>query len=308
MAGDLIPPPSPAGRPPPDPEFEPLPEPEEDEREAAAAAEAASRSERPSPYRARFGFVTGVLLGCGIAAAVLLLVVITSGGPKDEGLARDWSTWHPDTTDSFIGADEIAKHVQGTYRNEHEKPLASVTSGPIAFGTIPLTVAIPSGDNVQPLDGPGVQYTLGGAGKGGLLKDSKPSKARHRLLRREALELALYSFRYLPNVTMVVTLMPPAPKVEQVHPKLKGKAAAKAARAKEPSLQEQAIFYRPGDLKPQLEVPLKFTMNPATPTINRFKGEEARRVDSLTLNNLFEYVRQPGQDGRAYLVLQRPGA
>ena len=306
MAGDLIPPPSPAGRPPPDPQFEPIPEPEGGEPGAAAAPTAPPA---PSPYRGRFGFVTGVLLGCAIAAGVLLLVILTSGGPRDEGLARNWSAWHPDTTDSFIGAGEIAKHVQASYRNEKKKPLASVTAGPIAFGQIPLIVAIPSGDNVQALYGLGVQYTLGGSGKDGLLKDSKPSKARHRLLRREALELALYSFRYLPNVTMVVTLLPPAPKVEQVHPKPKGKkAAAKAAKAKEPRYQAQAIFYRPGDLKPQLEVPLKFTMNPVTPAIRSFGGEEARRVDSLTLSNLFEFGRQPGQDGRFYLVLHRPGS
>ena len=88
-------------------------------------------------------------------------------------------------------------------------------------------------------------------GKGGRLRDSKPSKARHRLLRREALELALYSFRYLPDVTMVVTLMPPAPKVEQVRPQPKDKKAKKAAAAaKPPRYQRQAIFYRPGDLSP----------------------------------------------------------
>jgi hypothetical protein len=308
MAGDLIPPPSPAGRPPPDPRFEPIAEPEPSEPASAAAA--ADTPLPPSPYRARFGFITGVLLGCGIAAGVLLLVLLTSGGgSNEEGLARNWSTWHPDTPDSFIGAGEIAKHVQGTYRNEKKKPLASVSSGPIAFGQIPLTVAIPAGDDVQVVNGTGVQYTLGGSGKGGLLKDSKPSKQRHRLLRREALELALYSFRYLPNVNMVVTLMPPAPKAEQIHPKPKGKkAAAAAAKAKSPRYQEQAIFYRPGDLKPQLEVPLKFTMNPTPPTIKSLAGEEARRVDSLTLSNLFEYVRQPGQDGRAYLVLHRPGS
>jgi hypothetical protein len=310
MAGDLIPPPSPAGRPPPDPEFEPIPEPEDGEPEAApAAAGGGSREALPSPYRARFGFITGVLLGCGIAAAVLLLVVLTSGGPRDEGLARDWSTWHPDTTESFNGAYEIARHIQAAYHNEKKKPLASVTSGPIAFGQIPLTVAIPDGDDVRPLYGVGVQYTLGGSGRAGLLKDSKPSKERRLLLRREALELSLYSFRYLPDVTMVVTLMPPAPKAEQVHPEPKGrKAAAKAAKVKQPRYQDQAIFYRPGDLKSQLEIPLKFTMSPATPTIRGFDGEEADRVESLTIGNLFEYVRRPGSDGRAYLLLQRPGS
>ena len=305
MARDLIPPPSPAGRPDPDHEssleFEPIPEKPAEPAQPAALP--------PSPFRARFGFITGMLLGCGIAAGVLLLVLLTSGTrTSTDGLARDWSSWHPDTISTFNGADEIAKHIQGTYRNEKNKPLASVTGGPIAFGTIPLTVAmIPSGDTIQVLNGTGVQYTLGGAGKDGLLRDSKPSKARHRLLRREALELALYSFRYLPEVTMVVTLMPPAAKAEQVRPKPKGKKAAKAAaKAKLPRYQQQAIFYRPGDLKPQLQVPLKFTLAPKPPAIDHLSGTEARRVDSLTLSNLFEYARQPGQDGRAYLVLQRP--
>jgi len=305
VAGDLIPPPSPAGRPPVEHEssyeYEPVPE-------EAAVDPAPAAPVPPSPFRARFGFVTGVLLGCGIAAAVVLLVLLTSGTrTPEDGLARDWSTWHPDTIATFNGADEIAKHVQATYRNEKNKPLASVTGGPIAFGQIPLIVAILSGDNVEILNGTGVQYTLGGSGKDGLLRDSAPSKARHRLLRREALELALYSFRYLPDVTMVVTLMPPAPGPEQVRPTPKGKkAAAAAAKKKHPRYQQQAIFYRPGDLKPQLQVPLKFTLAPKVPGIDSLSGQEARRVDSLTLSNLFEYVRQPGQDGRYYLALKRP--
>jgi hypothetical protein len=306
VADDLIPPPSPAGRPPPDPrfDFEPIPDEPESEREAAAPEAPLP----PSQYRARFGFVTGVLLGCGLAAALLLLIVLTSGGksPQD-GLAANWSTWHPDTTESFTGADEIAKHVQAIYQNDKRKPLASVTSGPIAFGQLPLIVAIPSGDNLKPILGNGIQYTLGGAGKGGLLRDSKPSKARHRLLRREALELALYSFRYLPDVNMVVTLMPPAPKVEQVRPKPKGKRAAKAAaKAKKPRYQTQALFYRPGDLKSQLQVPLKVTLADKPPAIDALRGAEARRVDSLTLSNLFVYSRGQGQDGHFYLVLERP--
>jgi hypothetical protein len=304
MAGDLIPPPSPAGRPPPDPEYDYEPVPDAPDEPAAAAGPLP-----PSQFRARFGFLTGVLLGCGIAAALLLLVLLTSGGKNSEGLARDWSAWHPDTVDVFTGADEIAKQIQGTYQNEKHKPLASVTGGPIAYGQIPLTVALPSGDDVQLFNGTGVQYTLGGSGKDGLLRDSKPSKARHRLLRREALELSLYSFRYLPDVTMVVTLMPPAPSAEQVRPKPKGKKAAKAAATeKKPRYQQQAIFYRPGDLESQLKVPLKFTMAPKPPPIDELSGDEAHRVDSLTLSNLFEYGRQPGQDGRFYLVLQRPSA
>jgi hypothetical protein len=287
-------------------------EPTGERSEGAGAPEApaapAPTALPPSPFRARFGFITGMLVGCALAAGLLLLVLLTTGDRAEEGLARNWSTWHPDTTDTFTGASEIAEHIQATYRNEKRKPLASVTGGPIAFGQYPLTVAIPSGDDVQAVDGTGVQYTFGGAGTGGALSDSKPSKARHQLLRREALELALYSFRYLPEVTMVVAILPPAPKAEQVRPEPKNGAKKAKAKKKDktPRFQQQAIFYRPGDLKPQLQVPLKFTMATSPPPLGKLPGEEARRVDSLTLSNLFEYVRQPGPDGRAYLVLSRP--
>ena len=300
MAGDLIPPPSPAGRPAPDPDssgaFEPIPEP--------PAAAAPPPDHGPSPFRARFGFLGGLLLGCAIASGVLLLTLLTAGGSEErEGLARNWSTWKPASSDSFSGATQIADHIEKTYRNEKHKQLATVGTGPIAVQNIPLSVAIPSGDSVEVLDGNGIQYTLGGSGKEGRLEDSKPGKARHRLLRREALELALYSFRYLPDVNMVVMLLPPATdKDERV-----GKADAKQAKAaKKPEPQRQALFYRPGDLKPQLQVPLKFTMALTPPAIDAFGGEEARRVDSLTMSNLFEWARAQGQDGRAYLVLERP--
>jgi hypothetical protein len=299
MARDLIPPPSPAGRPSPDPErHEPIaPEPVAETTESPTLG--------PSPFRVRFGFVAGVLAGCGVAAAVLALMLATTGPQSDDGrLAPNWSEWKPTTGEPFSGAREIAKHIQRGYRNEKRRPLASVTGGPIAVGTIPLVVALPSGDDVEVLDdGLGVQYTLGGSGENGVLEDSTPSKERHRLLRREALELALYSFRYLPDVTMVVTLLPPAPKAEQILPKAIGK---KKEDEKPSKFQSQAIFYRPGDLLSQLQVPLRHTMADRAPPIDRLKGEEARRIDSLTLSNLFEFARRQGQDGRAYLVLERP--
>ena len=102
---------------------------------------------------------------------------------------------------------------------------------------------------------------------------------------------------------MVVTLLPPAStKAERIGKAAQARKAAK--KAAEP--QRQALFYRPGDLKPQLQVPLRFTMAQTPPEIDKLAGEEARRVDSLTMSNLFEWARAQGQDGRAYLVLERP--
>ena len=144
------------------------------------------------------------------------------GGPAtDEGLASNWSPWHPRSTTSISGAQEIAKQIEGSYKDGRSKKLSTVEGGPIALNkTLPVSVAIPSaGDRFTVVQGVGVQYKLAGFGKDGRLQGSQPSAERRRLLRREALELSLYSFRYLPDVTMVVTLLPPAPKAEQVHPK-----------------------------------------------------------------------------------------
>jgi hypothetical protein len=297
VAGDLIPPPSPAGRPSPDPR------PHDDafaaEQPEPAAAAAGGRAIGPSPFRMRFGFAGGLLLGGAIAAAAVALSVGgLAASNEDEGLAPNWSKWQPATHEAFSGAGEIAEHIQDTYKNEKKRQLASVNGGPIAAGTIPLSVVMPKGDGVDVFPGLGVQYTLTGVGKDGALKDSKPSKERHRLLRREALELALYSFRYLPDVDMVLTILPPAPKAEQILP-------AKERKAAEP-FQPQALFYRPGDLKDRLAVPLRATMADKPPALEQLGGEEAKRVDSLTLSNLFVYERRQSQDGRGFVVLERP--
>ena len=304
MARDLIPPPSPAGRPPPDPE----------PHEPAVAEEAAPHGDAPvakpgpSPFRTRFGFLTGLLAGCAVAAGALFVVLLGDDGRRgggaadpDKGLAANWSPWHPRSQGTITGAQEIAKRIERSYKDDRAKKLTSVEGGAIALNkTLPVSVAIPgAGDQFTVVRGVGVQYTLAGFGKGGGLKGSKPSAERRRLLRREALELSLYSFRYLPEVTMVVALLPPAPRAEQVHPKAK-------KDAKLPAVQRQALFYRPGDLRKQLERPLATTMALTPPRIDALDGPEAKRIDRLTLSNLFTYEHIQQQDGSLYLVLDRP--
>jgi hypothetical protein len=309
MARDLIPPPSPAGRPAPDQNEPPPLAPQQAE---AAPSQPPAGKPGPSAFRARFGFATGVLAGCALAAAALLVVLLSGDEPRpaapaaDEGLASNWSPWHPRSTTSISGAQEIAKKIGGSYKDGRSKDLSTVEGGPIALNkTLPVSVAIPSaGGRFVIVQGVGVQYKLAGFGKGGRLRGSRPSAERRRLLRREALELSLYSFRYLPDVTMVVTLLPPAPKAEQVHPK---KAGAKAAEKKaSEEFQRQALFFRPGDLRKQIERPLAETLATKAPKIDALTGPEAKRIDKLTLSNLFTYEHIQQQDGSIYLVLDRP--
>ena len=49
------------------------------------------------------------------------------------------------------------------------------------------------------------------SGRAGSIKGGKASEERHKVLQREALELALYTFRYLPDADGVVTVLPPPP-------------------------------------------------------------------------------------------------
>jgi len=311
VARDLIPPPSPAGRPAPDPEgpgaFEP--------QEAAPPDEPSSEPLGPSQFRTRFGFLMGLLAGCAVAAAVLLVVLLGSdtspkksagGTAAEDGLAANWSPWHPEATDAIGGSQEIADKLGGTYKDAKEKSLTRVKGGLIALNTVPIQVAVPAaGDRFQVVPGLGVQYTLGGFGRDGRLEGTAPSEKRRRLLRREALELSLYSFRYLPDVQMVVALLPPAPKAEQVHIDPQARTA-KGKKAKAEPFQRQALFWRRNELRRQLETPLATTLALKAPKIDSLAKPEAKRIDDLTLEHLYTYEHIQQQDGSIYLKLDRP--
>ena len=65
--------------------------------------------------------------------------------------------------------------------------------------------------NIEVVDGNTVIYQLNGLGTNLSINIGEPSIERLKVLQREALELALYTFRYLPDVEGVVTLLPPPP-------------------------------------------------------------------------------------------------
>jgi hypothetical protein len=296
MAGDLIPPPSPAGRPPLDSM--------EDVRsswqlEEAAQLDADVQPERhgPSPFRGRFGFAFGVLAGVAVCAAALTVVLATAPGDSGPPLAKNWSAWKPENTRMIEGAQSIAAHVGLQYELDDGAQLTQVRSSALEFEGVPLGVAVrPKGGELQFLKGDGLLYVLNGLGPGGAVAGGKPTKARGRLLMREALELALYSFRYLDDVTMVAVLLPPSAKDDT-------SASTGSSSASE---QTRAVFYRPGDLLAQLQVPLSRTLSAETPRPKTMTVPESARVDSLALRNLFLASVQQLEEGQSYLVLTEP--
>jgi hypothetical protein len=281
MARDLIPPPSPAGRPTPDgtPNLIELPP----EPPRSPAEPAMGPPPGPSQFRNRFGFLLGALAGVFIAAALVAVVVITnsSGSTDEEGLASNWSRWQPSDTTVEGGAQEIADHVGKEYTHPDGQQLVGVTASQLPDeATLDVRVG-----SVTKIDGARVIYSMDGFGEDRSIKGGTPSEMRLSVLHREALELALYTFRYLPEAESVTTVLPPPPPTE-AEKKAKAAFAAGTGPAPEPK-PLTAVFYRPGDLRQQLQMPLGNTLVAKAPSTTGFTGPEASTVETLTGSNLF---------------------
>ncbi len=251
------------------------------------AAVAAPGSPGPPPNAARFRFLTGALVAAGVGAVFLLgglLLGVHEDGPPQAGTS--WSAWQP-TKDGPKGAGQIAEHVGPRYRGPDGRQLVLVKGGALEVSGLPLTVAMRdaggSGGAITPYEGKGVLYRLCGLGRDCAIATGEPSIERHLLLRREALELALYSLRYLDDVEEVVVFMPPR-------------------MGDQPS---QALFFRKEQVRGEIEKPLDATLVDRTPTVARVtRSPDALLVEQLTIPTLFRFSLTPaGRDDRTFLVL-----
>ena len=243
-----------------------------------------------SPYRSRFGLALGALIG--IAIATLAIGAAVYVGTTGNGAPDGWSTWKPESDDGVERRQADRRRTSARkYRLANGDQIVGVQAGPLEVFDVPLEVALrtaPQGGDIDFIDGNGLMYTLNGLGPKGSVRGGKPSEERHLLLRREALELALYTFRYVEDVDLVVALLPPR-KMTAAEEKAVAAANAKGdtATAQRIEPDTQALFYRPGDLEPQLEIPLGATIPAKTPRPETIPASESRRIDALTRGNLF---------------------
>jgi hypothetical protein len=250
---------------------------------AEPPAVAAARTQ--APHAPRFQFLTGALLAIGLTA-VLVMAAIALAPARQRQAGPVWSPWRP-TAGHGDGARQIAEYVGSRYKLTNGRQLVAVTGGPLEVAGLPLTVALrespTQGGRIELIDGNGVLYRLCGLGDKCSIPFGKPSRERHLLLRREALELALYSFRYLKGVDDVAVFMPPPP-------------------GQDPS---QALFFRKSDLEPQLDRPLDDTLPSPVPSLKTVAASpNAGFVNRLTTSTLFKFsLTQANQDDRAFLVL-----
>lgn len=237
----------------------------------------------PSPYAPRFHFLYGVLLALVIAAAgVAVVVAVRPAAPS----RPPWSSWRP-STHGPAGAQQIADHVSPEYRLPDGKQLVTVRGGPLQFQSLDASIVVKSAGASSAdslVSGSSVLYVLSGDGTNAAISYGKPSLARGLLLRREALELALYSFRYINDIENVVAILPPQPHAKQT--------------------EAIVVLLQRQDLVPALAQPLTDTLAAAPPALTALgSGPDLAMVNAVTRARLFHYGLQQTQDLKVQLEL-----
>jgi hypothetical protein len=253
------------------------------------------RAEQAVP-RHRFGLAY-LGLAALLGAAVGLLVVLSVNGGKNSGPA--WSAWKPTQT-GVQGLDQIASYVSREYALPSGRTLVGILSEPplvqsgqqsVPVAAIGLRTGLP-GETQNDLTvlraNDAWAFVLCGFGQRCAISEGTASGARYQLLRREALELAVYTLKYNHGIQSVLTYMPPGINAQT------GKATT------------SLVFLRRADIKPVLDAPLEETL--ATPKTHLVPGQMSTKelgvVRRYTDSHIYNYEFQALQDGSAAIVLK----
>jgi hypothetical protein len=196
-------------------------------------------------------------LGIILAAALTgLIVLVISPGHHSP---PPWSTWKPPSGSSQNVAAAIADKAVAV------RKAPQGNTGIAIYGT----------DKTK-------DYTLCGLGAHCSIGTGKTSVTRGLLVRREALEIALYTFKFAPNVNSIAVFMPPPP----------GQTSS------------SILYLHKDNLKNQLHQPLNKTLPLDTPPLpTAADTTEQSTIDKLTLPHMFTYKLTTLQTGGAALVL-----
>ncbi len=279
-------------------------------------------TERASPHAGRFRVATAVLVGLAVGALVVAAAVAVNGRSATASGAK-WSQWAP-SGGGTQGATQIADYLAPFYRISSTDQLALVTvvnlesasaaaaaqAAAATGATTPqssgLQIAVrpsPSSSSVSLLTGNTIAYNLCGfGGKDCAIGVGQPSTSRLLLLRREALELALYTFKYISGTENVVAILPPGH--TQVTSTL-SKSLPTADTSSTTKPIDIAILFQRQELGPLLNQPLSSTLpEPVPPTVSQMSNSpEAGLVDQVTARGLFSEQLQQAQDGTRLIVL-----
>jgi len=267
-----------------------------------------------SPHSHKFLAVTAALIGIAVGAIAIAIAILLGGGSS--GTARSWSLWSP-PDQGLAGERDIAAQVSPFYRatpasqlvvvTVQNIPEASAASGAgtgtaSSSGQLQLALRDPTSGSVASVAGTSAVYNLCGLGPSCAIATGTPSPARLLLLRREALELALYTFKYIKGVANVVAILPPSRTPTST--KLTSKPPRPGTTATSSTVDLAVLFQRDG-LARYLDRPLAQTLpEDIPPTVAEMpSAPEAELVSVLTGVALFQQQLIQAQDGSNVLVL-----
>lgn len=274
----------------------------------AAEQQAPSRAEkaRSSAYYTRFSLAHGLLILLGIGAVGALVLVLVR---PEAASGPPWSRFKPTGSPGEIER-QIATQVSSEYKASTAQRLVNVFPGPLSTtrflqtGSGQTSVQVPiTLIAVQPETATGkheatdytffdpssaVAYEMCGFGDTqqncgvAALAGTNPDA----LLHREALELALYTLKYVPGTNAVITYLPPPA---------------------DPQATATAVLLSRRDLKANLRLPLNRTLKPQEILLGG-GVPNANHVAELTSARVYSsnYQTLPG-DGTAALVLSPAG-
>ena len=157
---------------------------------------------------------------------------------------------------------------------------ASTVSIPIHYVAIRGTKG--RGDQiVQVSSSDSIMYSLCGLGESCAIATGKPTVERGTLVRREILELALYTFKYVSGIKSVIAFMPPALGTQPKY----------------------VVYLQKADVMPQLKSPLNKTLGKKVPLPTTIPAREVHTVDAVTEARVYSFSLSQAQQGDAILVL-----
>jgi hypothetical protein len=239
-----------------------------------------------APYRFHFGAIyvaLAVVLAAAVAATVVLVARDAPAG------APAWSTWQPvGSADAKV--EQIRGFISDEYRLPNGNAFAVVRAGPPTEQGVPIpsyvirrAAALKTDfDTISAKNS--VVYTVTMCG---LTVDcehltSHDAADISRTLRREALELSLYTLKYVDDVPNVLVELPALTK-NGVAP---------------------AVFFQRSDLADGLRRPLRETLPPHPVVLPGLGGpRELATIDRLTVTHLYQPAVNQDPSGAPVLVL-----
>ena len=253
---------------------------------------------RQSSYRFRFGIVYVILAAIVGAGVGSFAVLATRPAPSE---AADWSSWAPSGS-KLARVRQIADRIPKAYRQDNGEQLtvsqASQLSVPTEQGNMAVTSifvrpdtsrGLAEEEDIDSYSGADVvSYGLCGLGSGSqcAITAGTPTSDRFALLRRQALELSLYTFKYVDDVDSVIVFMPPTPKGDS----------------------NGTVFLRRDEVADELRRPLSQLLPSRAPRVGALTDVEVGNILRLTRPRTYSFQFQAASDGRPILVLTPPAA